>query len=222
MAIYRLLQKSAFEPEHIKIITTAYEKALVTLKLRNRADPLTAIIARKIIEVAQTGRNDSDLICTMALADLGLTPKTEKVDLPSLVIPVVLPAPRQAEQGSGTDQSLLAFAPFVDQMPCGAGVLDLDGQWIFANAIMRRFAPKQIPFRDELRKERWRAFDIEGRQLEPVYWPGARALRGETAGVKLLYTDEEGREISTHVSATPFLNAEGQQVGAIALVTEIY
>lgn len=221
MAIYRLLQKSAFEPEHVKIITTAYEKALVTLKLRNRADPLTAIIARKIIEVAQTGHNDPDLICTMTLADLGLTPKTEKPDLSGFVKPVVLHPSRQAEQGSITDPSLLAFAPFVDQMPCGAGMMDLNGNWIVANAIMRRFVPKQIPSRDPLLKQRWRAFDVEGRQLEPSHWPGARSLRGETAGVKLLYANEEGREISTHVSATPFLNAEGKQVGGIVILSEI-
>jgi hypothetical protein len=222
MAIYRLLQLAAFEPEHVKTVTTAYEKALAALKLKNRADPLTEIIARKIIEVAQTGHQDPDLISIIALADLGLTPEGEKVDLSSFAKPTNLQGARQADQGSGIDQWLMAFAPYVDQMPCGAGVMDLKGQWICANTIMRRFVPKQIPSRDELRKERWRAFDVEGRQLDATHWPGARALRGETAGVKLLHTNEEGREMWTHVSATPFLNADSQQVGGIVLLSEIY
>jgi hypothetical protein len=192
------------------------------LNLRNRADPLTAIIARKIVEVAQTGHNDAEMICIVALADLGLAPKTEKPDLSSFVKPKILQPSPGSQQEGGPDQSLLAFVPFVNQMPCGAGLMDLEGKWIFANAIMRRFVPNQIPSRDTLRKERWRAFDGEGRQLDPIDWPGARALRGETAGVKLIYRSEDDREYSTHVSATPFLNAEGLQVGGIVLITEVY
>ena len=39
MPIYRLLQYSAFEPEHIKAMSVAYEQALVNLNLVDRADP---------------------------------------------------------------------------------------------------------------------------------------------------------------------------------------
>jgi hypothetical protein len=41
MAIYRLLKNCAFGPEEIKVLTTAYEDALHTLQLADRADPAT-------------------------------------------------------------------------------------------------------------------------------------------------------------------------------------
>jgi hypothetical protein len=55
MAIYPLLKNSAFGPEEIKVLTTAYEDTLRTLRLADRADPATEIIAKKIIEFAQRG-----------------------------------------------------------------------------------------------------------------------------------------------------------------------
>jgi hypothetical protein len=68
MAIYRLLQKSAFGPEEIERMTTAYEDALRVLGLTDRADPLTEILAKKIIEIAQTGERDPAKIRDKAVA----------------------------------------------------------------------------------------------------------------------------------------------------------
>jgi hypothetical protein len=70
VAIYRLLQNSALEPEHIKRMEEAYERALVVLGLKDRNDPLTESIARLIIEAAQTGEKDPEAICTLALRRL--------------------------------------------------------------------------------------------------------------------------------------------------------
>jgi hypothetical protein len=70
MAIYKLLEKSAFGPEEIKRMTDAYEQALVVLGLEDRNDPLTESIAKLIIEVAQTGEKDPETICTLALRRL--------------------------------------------------------------------------------------------------------------------------------------------------------
>jgi hypothetical protein len=58
MPIVRLLQYEAFGPEDIKVITAAFEDALNSLGLVDRADPLTEIVATKIIECAQTGERD--------------------------------------------------------------------------------------------------------------------------------------------------------------------
>jgi hypothetical protein len=58
MPIVRLLQYEAFGPEDIKVITAAFEGALSSLGLVDRADPLTEIVAKKIIECAQTGERD--------------------------------------------------------------------------------------------------------------------------------------------------------------------
>jgi hypothetical protein len=70
MAIYRLLQKAAFEPEDIRRLGDAYELALDRLELKDRDDPLTESIARLIIEIAQTGEKDTNTICALALSRL--------------------------------------------------------------------------------------------------------------------------------------------------------
>ena len=58
MPIIRLLQYEAFGPEDIKVISAAYEDVLVNLELVDRTDPLTEIVAKKVIEFAQTGERD--------------------------------------------------------------------------------------------------------------------------------------------------------------------
>ena len=58
MAIYRLLNDHVFGPDEIKVLTTAYEEVLRTLRLENRADPATEMIAKKIIELARRGERD--------------------------------------------------------------------------------------------------------------------------------------------------------------------
>ena len=68
MAIYRLLQFSAFEPDQIACMRAAYEDALAALKLNDRQDPLTELVAKKIIEAAQ-GECDPDRLCETALRD---------------------------------------------------------------------------------------------------------------------------------------------------------
>jgi hypothetical protein len=70
VAIYRLLQQSVFEPADIQNMYEAYELALARLQLKDRNDPLTEIIAKHIIEVAQTGVKKPDLICALALQRL--------------------------------------------------------------------------------------------------------------------------------------------------------
>ena len=56
MAIYRLLQKSAFGPEDTKRMAEAYELALSQLGLSDRRDPFTEIVAKLIIEIVADGR----------------------------------------------------------------------------------------------------------------------------------------------------------------------
>jgi hypothetical protein len=72
MAIYRLLQQSAFGPDDIDIMVRAYDDCLRTLNLADRSDPLTEIVAKKIIEIAQTGVRDPKRVRQLALDGLGL------------------------------------------------------------------------------------------------------------------------------------------------------
>jgi hypothetical protein len=73
MAIYRLLKDTAFEPQDIPRMGVAYERALVMLRLKDRNDPLTEIIAKLIIEVAEGGESDPEKICAQALRRLNKT-----------------------------------------------------------------------------------------------------------------------------------------------------
>jgi hypothetical protein len=58
MPIGRMLTEAAFYLAAVKALTTAYEDVLATLGLKRRTDPLTQMIARKIIEHAQRGERD--------------------------------------------------------------------------------------------------------------------------------------------------------------------
>ena len=73
MAIYRLLQRAAFTPEDIAPMVTAYEDCLRILELADRTDPVTEIIAKKIIEIRQTGERDPVQIRRLALEHIGVS-----------------------------------------------------------------------------------------------------------------------------------------------------
>jgi hypothetical protein len=72
MAIYRLFKNSPMGPEEISCLSDAYEQTLRTLCLVDRNDPLTELIAKKIIEIGQTGVKDPAQISTLAIRDLGI------------------------------------------------------------------------------------------------------------------------------------------------------
>jgi hypothetical protein len=57
MPIEQLLKSSAFDPEAIKAMTTAFDGALRTLLL-DQSDPKALIIAKSIIECAKDGERD--------------------------------------------------------------------------------------------------------------------------------------------------------------------
>ena len=76
MALYRLLQNSPFAPEDIASLVDAYEDCLRALKLTDRSDPITERVAKKIIELAQTGIRDSDKLGRRALEEIGSTGST--------------------------------------------------------------------------------------------------------------------------------------------------
>jgi hypothetical protein len=70
VAIYRLLKNSTLEPEEISRITDAYEQTLHTLWVKDRDDPLTEMIAKMIIKIAQTGGHDAAQLSALAIAEL--------------------------------------------------------------------------------------------------------------------------------------------------------
>ena len=70
MAIYRLLKNSTLGPEEISRVIAAFEQALHTLCVKDRDDPLTEMIAKKIIKIAQTGVHDAAQLSAQAITEL--------------------------------------------------------------------------------------------------------------------------------------------------------
>jgi hypothetical protein len=58
MPIHRLLRTTSFDPEAVAMIAGAYEDACRSLGLRERTDPLTEIVARTVIDIAQAGERN--------------------------------------------------------------------------------------------------------------------------------------------------------------------
>jgi len=58
MPIHRLLQNHVFDPDTIAVMVTAFEDALRELRLTDRADPATELVARRIIELVVGGERD--------------------------------------------------------------------------------------------------------------------------------------------------------------------
>ena len=67
MPLIRLLQNSAFEPDRIELMSAAFQQACRELGLAETEDPLRELVARKIIECAQTGERDQARLCDSAL-----------------------------------------------------------------------------------------------------------------------------------------------------------
>lgn len=67
MAIYRLIETGSFGPDEIKAMAAAYESALTDLRLTDRNDPLTELIAKSIVNVTATGERDPKNIKERAL-----------------------------------------------------------------------------------------------------------------------------------------------------------
>ena len=72
MTIHRLLQNSPLGPEDIDCLVVAYEQTLRELGLTDRNDPLTLVVAKKVIEFRQTGIRDPAQISELALKQLKL------------------------------------------------------------------------------------------------------------------------------------------------------
>jgi hypothetical protein len=70
MAIYRILQNRPMGPEEISRLTAAYEQALRGIGLVDRDDPLSEMVAKKVIQIAQSGVRDPKDIAALAVMEL--------------------------------------------------------------------------------------------------------------------------------------------------------
>jgi hypothetical protein len=70
MAILRLLQNSQLAAEDLARLVAAHEKTLQALCQVDRSDPITELVARKVIEISQSGVRDPAQISRLAVRAL--------------------------------------------------------------------------------------------------------------------------------------------------------
>jgi len=73
MPIRRLLAGSNLETDEIEILPRSFDQALRSLHLVDRNDPLTEMVARKIIEVGASTMHDPREIAKAAVKLLGIS-----------------------------------------------------------------------------------------------------------------------------------------------------
>ena len=60
------------EPEEISRLTTAYKQALRGIGLVDRDDPLSEMVAKKVIKIAKSGVRGPADIAALAIMELGI------------------------------------------------------------------------------------------------------------------------------------------------------
>jgi hypothetical protein len=70
MPIQRLLRDSTLPADQIEILTRAFDLAMKSLGLVDRNDPLTEMVAAKIIAIGKRGLRDPVAISETALKEL--------------------------------------------------------------------------------------------------------------------------------------------------------
>jgi PAS domain S-box-containing protein len=111
----------------------------------------------------------------------------------------------------------------LEQLPVGIGLTDREGRFLIRNSVLNNFVGDRLSSLDPDIRKRWRAWDEEGRLLDPTEWPSARALRGESVspGCEMLYTGEDGKQIWTRVLSVPFRDQADELAGVIVVVQDI-
>jgi hypothetical protein len=73
MPITPYLAHQAFDPEVIETMSAAFATACEALHLKVGDDPTTRFVAEKVIELAQRGIRDPDMLRKMTLKEFGLS-----------------------------------------------------------------------------------------------------------------------------------------------------
>jgi len=67
MPVRRFLEGATFGPDDLKVMSAAFDAALVELGLRDRDDRLIELVARKITSFAKLGERDPERLCDRAV-----------------------------------------------------------------------------------------------------------------------------------------------------------
>ncbi|MGA6940160.1 MAG: hypothetical protein WB041_33010, partial [Pseudolabrys sp.] len=72
--VRNLFYDTAFDPETVKALCDAYDRACTSLHDRGQPDIVNEVIAERIISLAKKGERDPDKLCEGALVALSGTP----------------------------------------------------------------------------------------------------------------------------------------------------
>ena len=67
MPIHELIQPGVFSPELVTLMGNVFEDVLKTLGLNNRDDPVTKLVAHKVIALVRNGERDPVRIKQLAI-----------------------------------------------------------------------------------------------------------------------------------------------------------
>jgi len=68
LPIYELLKsQGSFEPEEIAVLGKVFEDVLKSLGLVDRRDPMTEMVAKKLVDLAKGGIRDADRLKALAI-----------------------------------------------------------------------------------------------------------------------------------------------------------
>lgn len=111
----------------------------------------------------------------------------------------------------------------LENVPVGISFMDKQGRSLISNPLYRQYLPRGvIPSRDSVETPRWVALDPQGDRLKPDMYPGARALRGESAtGVEFRHRSEAEGDSWRRVSAVPLFDQSREIIGAAAVIVDI-
>jgi hypothetical protein len=71
LAIYRLFNNLPLGPEEIRRLGQAYESVLLGLRLSDRVDPITELVARRMFETWQRGIVDAGALARVVIEEFG-------------------------------------------------------------------------------------------------------------------------------------------------------
>ena len=84
MPIRQLLDSNAFNPEEVTMLRDVFEDTLRALKLVDRSDPVTLLIAKKIIELARRGERVPARLRQAAMQAFSEAPERLETRAPTL------------------------------------------------------------------------------------------------------------------------------------------
>lgn len=111
----------------------------------------------------------------------------------------------------------------LENIPVGVCFMNTQGASLVSNPLYRQYVSGDIiPSKQPDGASKWVGLDSQGKRLEPVMFPGARALRGDPAtGVDFYHRQEEGRESWMRVSAVPLYDEKQTIIGAASVIVDI-